>query len=215
MPKLKVKNLSNQEVGELDLNDKIFGAEVKEYLMHEIVRMQLNRRRSGTACTKERNAVAGGGAKPFRQKGTGRARQGTVTAPNHVGGGTVFGPRPRSYDFTPPKKVRGGAMCSALSWFVQEERITIVENFELAEAKTKGLADTLKTLGAEHALIVDSVENENLKRSARNLSEHQFLPVEGINVYDMLRHDQLILTKSAALKVQENLERQIGTRRAS
>ena len=213
MPKLKIKNLQNKEVGELELSDRIFGAEVKEHLLQEIVRMQLNRRRSGTACTKERNAIAGGGAKPYRQKGTGRARQGTVTAPNHVGGGVVFGPRPRSYDFSPPKKVRRGAMCSALSLFAKEGRLTIVEDFELPEVKTKGLKSVLETMNIDNGLLIDSRENENLKLSARNLVGYQFLPTQGLNVYDILKHDQLVISKRAVLEVQERLERPCRTRK--
>ena len=206
MPKLKIKNLENKEVGELDLSDRIFGAEIKEHLFHEVVRMQLNRKRSGTACTKERNAVAGGGAKPYRQKGTGRARQGSLTAPNHVGGGIVFGPRPRSYDFSPPKKVRRGAMMSALSLFVKEERLTVVEDFELSEIKSKGLSDVLGKLGVTSGLLIDFKDNEKLKLSARNLERHQFLPPEGLNVYDILKHDQLVMSKRAILEVEKRLE---------
>ncbi len=215
MPKLIVKSMQNRKVGELELSDLVFGVEVKEHLLHEIVRMQRARMRSGTACTKERNAVAGSGAKPYRQKGTGRARQGSTKSPILVGGGTVFGPRPRSYDFSPPKKVRRGAMCSALSLFVKEERVILLNKLELKEIKTSELDKVLKKLGADHALIIDSNENENLKLSARNLSRHKFLPIEGINVFDILKHDQLIMTKEAVLAVQERLERPVRSRRAS
>jgi large subunit ribosomal protein L4 len=206
MPKLKIINLENKEVGELELSDVIFSAEVKEHLFHEVVRMQMNRKRSGTACTKERNAVAGGGAKPHRQKGTGRARQGTVNAPNQVGGGIVFGPRPRTYDFRPPKKVRKGAMVSALSLFVKEERLTVVEDFELAEIKSKGLTEVLDKLGVTNGLLIDSKDNEKLKLSTRNLSSHQYLPPEGLNVYDILKHDQLVMSKRAILEVEKRLQ---------
>ncbi len=206
MPKLKVKNLENQDVGEIELSDAVFGAEVKYHLLHEIVRMQQCRKRSGTACTKERNAIAGGGQKPYRQKGTGRARQGTRTAPNHVGGGRVFGPRPRSYDFSPPRKVRNGAMRGALSLFVNENRLIVVEDFELPEVKTRGLAQVLAKLDTNKAVIVDSKENEKLKKSARNLASYRFLPPEGLNVYDLLKHDQLVITKQAVLDVQARLE---------
>ncbi len=217
MPKLIIKNLKNEKVGDIELSDRVFGAEVKEHLLHEVVRMQQCRLRSGTACTKERNAVAGGGAKPYRQKGTGRARQGTRRAPNHVGGGTVFGPRPRSYDFSPPKKVRRGAMCSALSLFVKEDRLIVLDDFELPEVKTGGLVAVLEGLGVQHALIVDTSDNEKLELSARNLADHQFLPAEGLNVLDILKHDELVLTKKAALEVQERLERPVrnSARRAS
>ncbi len=215
MPNVKIKSMQNKKVGELELSDLVFGVEVKEHLLHEIVRMQRARMRSGTACTKERNAVVGSGAKPYRQKGTGRARQGSTKAPNHVGGGTVFGPRPRSYDFSPPKKVRRGAMCSALSLFVKEDRLVVLNKLELKEIKTSELAKVLKKIGADHALIIDSNENENLKLSARNLAKHTFLPIEGINVLDILKHDQLVMTKDAVLAVQERLERPVRSRRAS
>ncbi len=206
MPKLKIKNLENKEVGELELSELIFGAEVKEHLFHEVVRMQRARKRSGTACTKERNAVAGGGAKPYRQKGTGRARQGSETAPNHVGGGIVFGPRPRSYDFSPPKKVRQGAVRSALSLFVKEDRLTVVEDFELPEIKAKGLNEVLGKLGITSGLLIDSKDNEKLKLSARNLVDHQYLPPEGLNVYDILKHEQLVMSKRAVLEIEKRLE---------
>ena len=207
MPKLKVKNLRNEEVGEIDLSEGVFGAEVKAHLLHEIVRMQLNRKRSGTACAKERAAVAGGGAKPYRQKGTGRARQGTDRAPNHVGGGVVFGPRPRSYDFSPPKKVRRGAMCSALSLFVNEDRLTVVDDFELPEIKAKGLNEVLNGLGIDSGLLIDFAENEKLKLSVRNLAKHQYLPPAGLNVYDLLRHNQLVVSKRAVVEIQNKLDR--------
>lgn len=214
MPVLKIKNLQNKEVGEIELSDIVFGGEVNHNLLHEIVRMQRNRKRSGTAATKERNAVAGGGAKPYRQKGTGRARQGSRRAPNHVGGGTVFGPRPRSYDFSPPKRVRRGAMRSALSLFAKEGRLIVVEDFELAEVKTRALAQVLQGLGAGSALLVDDGDNVKLRLSAGNLADHRYLPPEGLNVYDLLRHDQLVISKRAALEVQERLERPVRPRRA-
>lgn len=206
MPKLSIKNLENKEVGQIDLSDAIFGTDVKYHLLHEIVRMQRNRKRSGTACTKERNAIAGGGQKPFRQKGTGRARQGTSRSPNQRGGGTVFGPKPRSYDFSPPKKVRKGALTSALSLFVKEDRLIVVDDFELAEIKTKKLAEIIGTLGSSKALLVDFSENDNLRRSAGNLDQSRYLSPEGINVYDILKHEQLIISKRAVMKVQERLE---------
>lgn len=206
MPKLKVKNLENKEVGEIDLSDAVFGVEVKYHLLHEVVRMQRARKRSGTASTRERNEIVGGGSKPYRQKGTGRARQGTLTAPNHVGGGTVFGPRPRSYDFSPPKKVRRGAMTSALSLFVKEERLVVLENFELPEIKTRAVAQILGSLGTEKALVVDLADNDNLRKSAGNLANYRFLPPEGLNVYDILKHDQLVITRRAVEAVQDRLE---------
>lgn len=209
MPNLKIKNLDNKEVGEIRLSDEVFAAEVNTYLLHEIVRMQRNRKRAGTACTKNRSAIAGGGQKPFRQKGTGRARQGTVTAPNHRGGGTVFGPSPRSYDFNPPKKVKRGAMKSALSLFCKEERLVVVEDFELNEIKTKALVQILGKIGVEKAVLVDDKENDNLKKSAKNLVDHLFLPPEGLNVYDLLKHDKLVISKRAVEQIQASLLRPV------
>ncbi len=210
MPNLKVKNLNNEDVGNIQLNDDVFGVEVNKYLLHEVVRMQRNKKRAGTASTKERYAVAGGGKKPFRQKGTGNARQGSVTAPNHRGGGTVFGPHPRSYEFKPPKKVRKGAMKSALSLFCQEDRIVVLDTFELDGIKTGNLAKALKVIGASKAVLVDAVDNNNLRLSAKNLSEHMFLPPEGLNVFDLLKHDQLVISKKAAILVQEALSASAG-----
>jgi len=205
MAKIAVYNLARKKTGEMDLDDNVFSAPVRKYLMHETVHMQLNRRRSGTATVKERNAVAGGGRKPYRQKGTGRARQGSVTAPNHVGGGVVFGPRLRSYDFRPPAKARRGALISALSMLFADERITIVEDFSLPEIKTKELAGILQKLKVSRAVVVDDRNNENLKKSIRNMREHKYLSPEGINVYDLLRHDGLVITRSAAQSLQERL----------
>jgi len=213
MPKLKIKNLENSEVGEIDLNDAIFSVEVKFHLLHEIVRMQRCRARAGSACTKERHSVSGGGRKPFRQKGTGRARQGSERAPNHVGGGRVFGPKPRSYDFSPPKAVRRGAMASALSLFVRENRLIVLENLELPEIKTRKLEAILGTLGTNKAVIVDFEENDKLRMSAGNLEHHLYLSPAGLNVLDILRHDQLVITKRAVLDVQSRLEKPVRPRR--
>ena len=213
MPKLKVKNLENKEVGEIDLSDAIFGVEVKYHLLHEVVRMQRNRARAGSACTKERHAVSGGGRKPFRQKGTGRARQGSERAPNHVGGGRVFGPKPRSYDFSPPKMVRRGAMASALSLFVRENRLIVLDSLELAEIKTRKLESILGALGTKKAVIVDFEENDKLRMSAGNLAQHVYLPPAGLNVLDILRHDQLVVTKRAVLDIQARLEKPVRPRR--
>ena len=214
MPTVKLRNLENKEVGEIELSDAVFGAEVKYHLLHEIVRMQRARARAGSACTKDRNAVSGGGRKPYRQKGTGRARQGSERAPNHVGGGTVFGPKPRSFDFSPPKQVRRGAMQSALSLFLKENRLIVLDSFELPEIKTRKLEKILGKLGTSKAVLVDFEENDKLRMSAGNLANHLYLPPAGLNVLDILRHDHLVMTKRAALDVQERLEKPVRPRRA-
>lgn len=208
-----VYNLKREKVGEIELADAVFNADVKQHLMHEVVRSQRAAKRSGTACVKERNAVSGGGRKPYRQKGTGRARQGSSRSPNHVGGGVVHGPRPRSYAFRPPRNVRRGALRSALSLRVKEEKILVLEDFELEEIGTKRLAEILSGLEIEGGLLVDRVGNEKLKLSARNLAEYSYLPPEGVNVYDILRHNQLVMTRDAAMSLGEALSRPRGGKR--
>jgi large subunit ribosomal protein L4 len=205
-----VYNLKREKVGEVDLADAVFNADIKPHLMHEVVRAQRASKRSGTACAKERNAVSGGGRKPYRQKGTGRARQGSRRAPNHSGGGVAHGPRPRSYAFRPPRNVRRGALRSALSLRVKEQRLLVLENFELEEIGTKKLAQILTHLEVGGGLIVDHRGNEKLRLSARNLADHSFLPPEGVNVYDVLRHDYLVMTRDAAVSVGETLSRRRG-----
>jgi large subunit ribosomal protein L4 len=193
MPSIDVYNLNRDKVGTIDLDDLVFAGEVKEHLFWEVVRSQLASRRSGTAKAKERNEVRGSTRKLFRQKGTGRARKGMRTVPGHRGGGVVFGPRPRDFSYRPPRKVRRAALRSALAKRLSEQRIIVVENFELPEIKTKRLTEVLKRFELGSALIVDG-RNENLNKSARNLPTIKFLPVEGLNVYDVLRYDNLVLT---------------------
>ncbi len=197
--KVTIYNLERKEVGDLELADEVWASEVKEHLLHEVVTAQRAGRRAGTQATKERSAVAGTNKKLYRQKGTGRARQGGARAPHRVGGGMAHALEPRNYGYRPPRKVRISALKSALSLFAQEGRLTVVESFELAEKKTKTLAQTLGTLNADDkSLVVDSAANDNLVFSIRNMKNHQFLPPEGVNVYDLLRHRHLVVTKDAA-----------------
>lgn len=203
--RIDVYNLKREKVGEVELADAVFAAPVRPHLMHEVVRAQRASKRSGTASTRERSAVAGGGKKPYRQKGTGRARQGSRRAPHYVGGGTVFGPHPRSYAIRPPRKVRRGALTSALSLRAQEQRLLVLESFELEAIGTKRLAEILTTLEVEGGLLVDAKANDKLRLSARNLENHDFLPPEGLNVYDVLRHPNLVMTRDAALSVERAL----------
>ena len=199
MAKIDVFNMKREKVGSLDLADEVFGAEVKEHLFYEVVKAQLASRRQGTQCAKNRSAVSGSTKKLYKQKGTGRARHGSIRAPIYVGGGRAHPPRPRDWSYRPPREVRVGALRSALSKFVKEGRLVVVDRFELGEIKTKSLVAALSTLKAEKkALVVDSIDNENLRLSIRNSQEHQFLPPEGVNVYDLLRHDTLVLSKDAA-----------------
>src|SRR5262249_42099003 len=195
--KIDVLDLSGSKVGTVDLDDGVFGAEVKEHLLWEVVKMQRASQRAGTHSTKTQKDVRGGGKKPWRQKGTGRARQGSIRAAQWVGGGTVFGPHPRDYSYEVPKKVRQGALRSALSLRAKEKKLVVVKSFELGEIKTKRVAEALKALGAEKALIVDGRSNEQLSKSARNLSQAKFLPQEGLNVYDVLCYESLVITQPA------------------
>jgi len=204
MAKVDVFNLKREKVGEIDLSDAVFAAEVREHLFYEVVKAQLASARQGTAAAKNRSAVSGSTKKLYKQKGTGRARHGSIRAPIYVGGGQAHPPRPRDWSYRPPQKVRVGALTSALSKFHKEGRLVVVERFELPEVKTKGVVSALATLKTQKkTLVVDSMDNENLRLSIRNCKDHQFLPPEGLNVYDLLRHDTLVLSKDAAKKLEE------------
>ncbi len=196
---IDIVNIEGKKVGQADLSDAVFGAKVKDYLLWEMVKAQLAARRAGTHDTKTRAEVRGGGKKPYKQKGTGNARQGSSRAPNHVGGGVVFGPHPRSYAYTVPKKVKRAALASALSLRAKEKKIVVVDGFAFDAPKTKRLAAILKVLGAERAVVVDGKANVNLSKSGRNLPRAKVLPPEGLNVYDILNHPSLVIV-AAALK---------------
>ncbi len=199
MAKLDVFNLKREKVGSVDLSDEVFAAEVNEHLFYEIVKAQLASRRQGTAAAKNRSAVSGSTKKMYKQKGTGNARHGSKRAPVYVGGGQAHPPRPRDWGYRPPRQMRIAALASALSKFQKEGRLVIVDAFALAETKTKGLLASLATLKAnKKTLVVDASSNDKLRLSIRNCQEHQFLPPEGVNVYDLLRHDTLILSQAAA-----------------
>ncbi len=207
MASVDVFNQKGEKVDSIELDDAIFNGEIKEDLVQRVVVWQLAKRRSGTACTKTRGQVRGGGKKPWRQKGTGRARAGTSRSPIWTGGGTVFGPSPRSYATSLPKKVRKSALISVLSDRYQNDRLKVVDNIELEEPKTKLFAQTVKNLGLEKekTLFVTPGKNESLVRSSKNIYRVLVLPTEGLNVYDMLRFDSLVLLKSAIPLIQERL----------
>jgi large subunit ribosomal protein L4 len=199
MAKVDVYNLKRQKVGEVDLSDEVFGAEVKEHLLHEVVVAQLASQRAGTHAAKERSAVSGSSKKIFKQKGTGRARHGSIRAPIFVGGGRAHPPKPQDFSYRPPRRVRVGALKSALSLLLKEGRLLVLDSIDLGEIKTKKLAGVLETLKTpKGALVVDDKSNENLRLSIRNLDHSQFLPPEGVNVYDLLRYPHLVLSKTAA-----------------
>ena len=203
--KVNVFNLKRESVGEIDLSDEVFGADVKEHLLYEVVKSQLASRRSGTKATKERSAVAGSSKKIYKQKGTGNARQGSIRAPHHSGGGMAHAFEPKDWSYRPPRKVRIGALKSALSFLAKEGRLTVLDSFELGEFKTKSLLNTLGVVinnkAHNKALVVDGA-NEKLIRSIRNVPSHHYLPPEGVNVYDLLRHDHLIVSKDAIKKLE-------------
>ena len=198
MPKVKVYNLSKKGVGEMDLSDSVFDATVNESLLYDVLKAQLASQRKGAASAQTRAEVSATKRKMYKQKGTGGARHGSKRAPIFVGGGTVHGPKPRDFGYRPPRKMRLGALKSALSLKLREGQLLIVEDFELAEIKTKKLAEVLQKLEVNGgALIVDGKENEKLRLSARNLQGHSVLPPEGVNLYDLLRHEHLVLTQDA------------------
>jgi large subunit ribosomal protein L4 len=199
MAKIDVYDLERKKVGELDLADEVFATEVKEHLLHEVVVAQLASRRAGTHAAKERSAVQGSKKKLYKQKGTGNARHGAIRAPIYVGGGRAHPPKPQDWSVRPPRKVRISALRSALSLLHKEGRLTVVDSISLDGPKTKRLAIALAALQASSStLVVDGRGNENLILSIRNLPTSSFLPPEGVNVYDLLKHDHLVVSKDAA-----------------
>ena len=198
MPTVDLFNLKRDKVGSLSLRDDVFGVEVAEHVMHEVVQAQLATKRAGTSAAKERAAVRGSSHKIYKQKGTGRARHGSIRAPLFVGGGRAHPPKPQDWARRPPRRVRLLALKSALSLLVKEGRLTVVDNFELEAIKTKALAQVLGALKAPiKTLVVDAKENQKLSLSIRNIPKSLFLPPEGVNVYDLLRHDHLIVSQRA------------------
>lgn len=204
MPKVPVYNVAGEQVGEIELSDTIFGITPNQHVMHEAVVMQLASQRRGTHDVKNRSEVRGGGRKPWRQKGTGRARQGSIRAPQWVGGGTVFGPTPRSYAYKLPKKVRRLALKSALSSKVNANSIIVLDELNLSVPKTKEMVKILANVNAaKKALIVGLDTQGNVALSARNIPGVKYVNATGINVYDLLYHDSLVITKDAVAKVEE------------
>jgi large subunit ribosomal protein L4 len=197
-----VFDAQGQVVRQVDLPEAVFGVEIKEHLLHEVVRYQLVQRRQGTAHTKTRSAVRGGGRKPWRQKGTGRARAGSRSSPLWRGGGTVFGPMPRSYAFRMPKKKRRAALCSALSLKVRDEAFRVIDQFDIAQPKTRQVVDLIQQFTREpKVLLVVGDPHETLALSARNIPKVKVLPVAGLNVYDMLDHTTVICAAEAIEKI--------------
>ncbi|MCD5405286.1 MAG: 50S ribosomal protein L4 [Desulfotomaculum sp.] len=206
MPKVAVYNINGEQVGEIELNDAVWGIEPNKYVLHQAVVMQLASRRLGTHATKTRGMVRGGGRKPWRQKGTGRARHGSIRSPIWRGGGTVFGPHPRKYGFSLPKKVRRLAMKSALSSRVKSNDILVLDSLDMSVPKTKEMVKILSNLNVDKkALVVTAEYNENVFKSARNIPYVTQLKADKLNVYDVLNHQKLIITKDAVAKIEEVL----------
>ena len=208
MATIDVVNLENKKAGSLDLSAAVFEKEVKPHLYHAEVRRQLAERRAGTHSTKNRALVSGGGAKPYRQKGTGRARQGTIRAPQFAGGGVVFGPVPRGYSHKLPKKMRRAALLSALSQQILDSTLTVVEELQVEDYKTKRIAEILSSLGLAEGstLIVIEGPDPMIEASARNLPGVSVIRCEGVNVYDLLRHKNVLMTRAAVEKIQARLD---------
>jgi large subunit ribosomal protein L4 len=202
MAQHELRNAAGKAVGQVELADAVFAGEVKPHLFHEVVTGQLAARRSGTAATKRRGEVRGGGRKPFRQKGTGRARQGTSRSPLMPGGGTIFGPHPRSYAQKTPKKVRKAAVRSALALRREQGKLIVLDDLQFPEIKTKRMVEVLSGLGVARALIVIDGANPNVELSAGNIPGIKVLQAAGLNCYDILRFESLVLTQAALARIE-------------
>ena len=201
----EVKSIKNKKTGDVELNDSIFGVEVKRHIIHDIVRMQRANRRSGNACTKTRAEVRGGGAKPWRQKGTGRARAGTNNSPIWRGGGTTFGPKPRDFSYKLPRKVRKLGLCMALSARFAEENLVVLDSFQMESIKTGNFVKVMDDLSLDNALIITGEANENLEKSSRNVQGFKVMSTIGLNVYDVLLHKKLVLVQDCLGQLEERL----------
>ena len=203
MANVAVYNMEGKEVGKLDLNDAVFGVEVNEHLVHMAVLQQLANNRQGTQKAKTRSEVRGGGRKPWRQKGTGHARQGSTRAPQWTGGGVVFAPVPRDYSFKINKKEKRAALKSALTSRVQENKLIVVDELKLDEIKTKKFAEVMKNLKVDKALVVINENDEKIVMSAKNIPSIKVSQIETINVYDILKYSNVVLTKAAVATIEE------------
>jgi large subunit ribosomal protein L4 len=204
MLSVPVVDFNKKEVGKLDLPESVFKTEVRHDVLQSVVRWQLACRRAGTVATKTKGLVRGGGKKPFKQKGTGNARQGSNRSPLMPGGGTAFGPQPRDYSYTLPRQLKKSGLKVALSFLMSEGKLWVVDALD-TDGKTNALAKQLKKFGVEKAVLVDDSNNTNLKRAARNLPNHKFVAVKGLNVFDLLKYEACLLTKAAASQIVERL----------
>jgi large subunit ribosomal protein L4 len=204
MVSVPVVDLSKKEVGKLEVPEGIFKAEVRPDIMQGVVRWQLACRRAGTVKTKTKGEVRGGGKKPFKQKGTGEARQGSSRSPLMPGGGTAFGPQPRDYSYTLPRAMKKSGLRTALSYLMAEGRLWVIDSFT-SDGKTKTLHSAMKKFGVEKSLLVDDASNTNLKRATRNLEKYKFVAVQGLNVFDLLKYDSCLVSKAAVTHLLEKL----------
>jgi large subunit ribosomal protein L4 len=198
-------DIKGAKVGEVEIKDEVFNCEVKPHLIHDVVKMQLASRRRGTVQTKTRKDVSGGGKKPYKQKGTGSARRGTSRSPLMVGGGIIFGPQPRDYSYTLTKKMRRGALKSALTVRYTGSVMKVLDKLELSDISTKTFNGIVKTLSLTKPLFVIGAKDETIEKSARNIPHLKVLRVEGLNVYDIIKHEQLVMTLDALRKIEEVL----------
>ena len=203
MANVSVYNIEGKEVGKIDLSDAVFGVEVNEHLVHMAVESQLANNRQGTQKAKTRSEVSGGGRKPWRQKGTGHARQGSTRAPQWTGGGVVFAPVPRDYSFKMNKREKRAALKSALTSRVEENKFIVIDEINFEEAKTKNFANILKSLDVSKALVVLEDDNKNAELSARNIADVKTAKTNTINVYDILKYNTVITTKAVVAKIEE------------
>jgi len=202
MASIQVFDINRNKLSDRELAEDVFNTEVKGYLLHDVVRYQRAARRQGTAATKNRGAVAGGGKKPYKQKGTGNARQGSVTAPHYVGGGAAFGPSPRNYQFKLNRKVKKAALRSALSDRYQSESLTVVDTMALGEISTRRFVEFMKRFEIGSVLVVIDEADPVVELSARNIPGAKVLRAEGLNVYDLLKYEKLVLTEGAVVKLE-------------
>lgn len=206
MPSIAVYNMNKQQVGEAQLSDCIFNAEVKEHLIHQALRVQLANRRAGTAKTKTRSEVAGSGKKPFKQKGTGGARQGCVRAPQYPGGGVAFGPKPKEYNLSMNKKARKAAICSALSLQYKNNRITVMDSLDFDSISTKNFVGFMELFEIERSLIITDDMSNNLYLSSRNVPHVKLLRCDALNIHDLLKYKNIVITQSALQSVEGALQ---------
>ncbi|ACD95068.1 50S ribosomal protein L4 [Trichlorobacter lovleyi] len=206
MPTIALYNMNREKIGEVALDEQIFAAEVKEPLIHQALKVQLANRRAGTVKTKTRAEVSGGGKKPFKQKGTGNARQGCSRAPQYPGGGTVFGPQPKTYNLGINKKARKAALRSLLSMQLKSEKITVLDQIEFAKISTKDFAGFMKKFDLERSLIITEEPSTNLALSSRNVPYVKLLKADGLNVFDVLKYQNIVMTEGAVRLVEGALQ---------